>query len=169
VSLPRLSGEHVTLVPVPHAVAVAVLAGDPTAALAAIGLTPGRDWPHDDTADALRALAEHGSPGDESEWLVVVDGEVVGECGWRGGPDAQGDAELGYGLARPYRGRRLGGEAVGVLVAWAAQQPGVRRLIARVLPGNEASWRLLLRLGFTQEALEPPYQRYALSVVASER
>jgi RimJ/RimL family protein N-acetyltransferase len=164
VSLPRLSGEHVTLMPVPHAVAVAVLAGDPSAALAAIGLTPGRGWPHDDTADALRALAEHGGPGDESEWLVVVDGAVVGECGWRGGPVAQGVAELGYGLARPYRGRGLGGEAVGVLVAWAQQQPRVRRLLARVLPGNEPSWRLLLRLGFTQDALEPPHHRYALTV-----
>jgi ribosomal-protein-alanine N-acetyltransferase len=169
VSLPRLSGEHVTLVPVPHPVAVAVLTGDPTSALVAMGLSPGRGWPHDDTADALRALAEHGTPADESEWLVVIDGAVVGECGWRGGPDAQGDAELGYGLAQPYRGRGLGGEAVGVLVAWAQQQPGVRRLIARVLPGNEASWRMLLRLGFTQDGLEPPYQRYALTVLATER
>jgi ribosomal-protein-alanine N-acetyltransferase len=164
VSLPRLSGEQVTLIPVPHAVAVAVLGGDASAALTALGLTAGWGWPHADTADALRALAEHGSPGDESEWLVVVAGEVIGECGWRGGPDAEGDAELGYGLAQPYRGRGLGAEAVGVLVAWAAAQPGVRRLLARVLPGNEPSWRLLQRLGFRQDANEPPYQGYALDV-----
>jgi RimJ/RimL family protein N-acetyltransferase len=160
VTLPRLAGERVTLVPIPHVLAVAVLAGDATKALADLGLTAAVGWPHEDTADGMRPLAEHGQPGEVSEWLVVIDAQVVGEVGWRGGPGPDGDAELGYGLAASARGRGLGTEAVGVLSAWAERQPGVRRLVARVLPGNEPSWRLLVRLGFREEGAEPPYRRY---------
>lgn len=157
-SLPRLVGAQVALVPVPHEVAVAVCAGEPVEpALAPLGLVAGAGWPHDDTADALRPLAEHGSPGDDGGWLVVADGAVVGDCGWRGGPDAEGDVELGYGLAAPSRGRGLGLEAVALMVAWVEQQPGVRRVVARVLAGNQASRRLLARLGFVETPDDPPW------------
>lgn len=159
-SLPRLSGERVTLRPVPYDVAVAVLAGDPAEPLARMGLRPGDGWPHEDTVDALRALAEHGSPGDEDGWLILLGADVIGDCGWRGGPDADGDAEIGYGLAAAYRGRGLGREAVAVLCAWADQQPGVRSLSAEVLPGNEASSRLLSGIGFSQQGEHPPYLRF---------
>jgi RimJ/RimL family protein N-acetyltransferase len=160
---PRLCGPRVALVPVPYDVAVAALDGrGPTldVALARLDLRPAAGWPHADTADALRPLAEHGRPGDVGTWLVCADGEVVGECGWVGGPDADGSVELGYGLAPPARGRGLGTEAVAVLAAWSEQQPGVRRLVAEVVVGNAASRRLLGRLGFEQEPAAPPYVRF---------
>lgn len=147
--LPRLIGARVALVPVERLLAVAVCAGEPVAGpLAELGLTAAPGWPHDDTPSALQALAEHG---DADGWLVVADGVVVGECGWRGGPDARGDVEIGYGLAGAARGRGLGTEAVGVLVAWVEQQADVRRVTARVQVGNEASRRLLRRLGFAEQ------------------
>jgi RimJ/RimL family protein N-acetyltransferase len=158
VSLPRLTGARVALVPVPHGVAAAVVAGDGIGpAVTSLGLSVGAGWPHDDSADALRALAEHGGPGDDGGWLVVADGDVVGECGWRGGPDGAGDVEIGYGLGGPVRGQGLGTEAVGVLVAWVEAQPGVRRVVARTRVGNEASRRLLRRLGFVEEPDDPPW------------
>lgn len=163
-TLPRLAGERVTLVPMPYDVAVGVLAGDTGPALAALGLRPGEGWPHDDTPDAARGLAEHGRPGDDGPWLVVLGEEVIGDCGWLGGPDEAGDAELGYGLAAPYRGRGLGAEAVALLAGWAERRPGVRRLTAEVLPGNEPSQRLLRSLGFAQDGYSPPYVRYVRPV-----
>ncbi len=36
------------------------------------------------------------------------------------------------------------------LAGWALAQPGCRRLVAHVLPGNVASRRLLERVGFTE-------------------
>jgi [ribosomal protein S5]-alanine N-acetyltransferase len=163
VTLPRLYGPQVALVPVPRSVARAVVGGDDVgAALAALGLRAGEGWPHADTADALRPLAEHGVEGDDGGWLVVVDDEVVGDCGWRGGPDAAGDVLLGYGLAAPARRRGLGTEAVAVLCAWAQAQPGVRRLVAEVHVDNAASRRLLHRLGFTEEPDDPPWVRCVL-------
>lgn len=159
-TLPRLHGPSVALVPASYDVAVAVVRGrDVLPPLTALGLRPGRGWPHADSPDALRPLAEHGAAGDDGGWLVCRDGEVVGECGWRGGPDADGDVELGYGLTTAARGQGLGTEAVAVLCAWAERQPGVRRLVAQVRVGNDASRRLLARLGFEEEPVRPPWVR----------
>lgn len=158
----RLAGEHVTLIPVPHDVSVAVVSGAGlNAAVAALELSAAVGWPHADTADALRPLAEHGGPGPaHGTFLITVGAELVGECGWLGGPDETGDAEIGYGLAGSVRGRGLGTEAVGVLAAWVEQQPGVRRVTADALIGNEPSRRVLERLGFRPEREAPPYVTY---------
>jgi RimJ/RimL family protein N-acetyltransferase len=145
---------------VSHPLATAVCTGEGLeAALDALALRAGRGWPHEDTADGLRPLAEHGAAGGDGGWLVTVDGEVVGDLGWRGGADAGGDVVLGYGLAAPYRGQGLGTEAVAVLCAWAERQPGVQRLVADVHLDNEPSRRLLRRLGFREDVQEPPWVR----------
>ena len=157
-SLPRLTGAQVALVPVTLELARAVVAGaDPAPLLSP--LRAGRGWPHDDTVDALRPLAEHGEDGGDGGWLVVRDGEVVGECGWRGGPDADGSVVIGYGLAAPARRRGLGTEAVALLCAWVERQPGVERIVADVHLDNQASRRLLRRLGFVELPDDPPWVR----------
>ncbi len=106
------------------------------------------DWPHADTFDALRPLAEHPEHCGPGTFLVVQDGVVVGDCGWFGPPDDLGEVDIGYGLAPSVRGRGLGTEAVGLLLDWVRAQ-GATRVRAEVLPGNHASLRLLARLGFT--------------------
>ena len=135
----------IALVPVSRAVARAVVSyGDLDAALPAPRVA---DWPHADTADALRPLVEHLSPG---TFLICRDGVVVGECGWYGSPDAQGEVEIGFGLAPSARRAGTGTEAVRQLVAWAAAQ-GARVVRAEVLPGNAASFGLLHGLGFVPD------------------
>jgi len=44
--------------------------------------------------------------GPATSWLMTADGEVVGLCSFKTAPDADGFAEIGYGVA-PER-RRLG-------------------------------------------------------------
>ena len=156
-TLPVLTGPRVVLVPASREVARAVVGNtDLHAALAPLVAGPG--WPHADSADALRSLAEHG--GEPGCWLVVVAGVVIGDAGWFGPPDAAGDCELGYGLAAPSRRRGLGREAVTLLLSWVERQPGVRRSTAEALVGNEASLRLLAGLGFVDDGTGiPPYIR----------
>jgi RimJ/RimL family protein N-acetyltransferase len=156
----RLIGERVTLIPVPHAVAVAVTTGDGLdRALGGLRAAPG--WPHPDSADALRPHAEHGGPGPaDGTFLIAVDNQVAGECGWLGGPNVAGEVEIGYGLATSARGRGLGTQAVAMLCAWVEQQAGVRRIVASARIGNEPSRRLLRRLGFSEEPAPPPYVGY---------
>ena len=87
---------------------------------------------------------------DDGGWFVTLadDGRVVGDCGRPGPPDDEGRQEIGYGLAAPFRGQGLGTEAVRVMAEWLDALPEVRALTAEVEVGNDASRRLLERLGF---------------------
>jgi RimJ/RimL family protein N-acetyltransferase len=107
--------------------------------------------------DGLRMEAEHAESDDQTGFLVVLveSGQVVGDAGWKGGPDPSGVAEIGYGLAAPFRGRGLGTELVGVLTEWVLAQPGVTAVVAEVLPGNLPSRRALERNGFAADAADP--------------
>jgi RimJ/RimL family protein N-acetyltransferase len=106
------------------------------------------DWPHDDTADALRGLADYPEQTGPGTFLVVRDGVVVGDVGWFGPPDEDGECEIGYGLAGSVRRQGVATEAVQLLLAWALAQ-GARTVRAEVLPDNVASLALLAKLGFT--------------------
>ena len=144
---------RVALLASPRDVARAVLAGQGIeAALGRHALLRGDGWPHADSADALRGLADHGTG--EGCFLVVrreQDGRevVVGDCGWCGPPGGDGVVEIGYGLAPPARRQGLGTEAVQLLLHWVREQPGVREVTAEVLVGNEPSLRLLARVGLS--------------------
>lgn len=139
------------------ALAAAVVDGD----LTDLQRAPG--WPTADTLDGLRIGLAGTAPGEpDLGWFVVRrdTGEIIGDCGWKGGPDPTGTAEIGYGMAAPLRGRGYGGEAVGGLASWALSQPGCRRLTAEVRTENLPSRRLLERLGFTLWRSEPPHVWY---------
>jgi RimJ/RimL family protein N-acetyltransferase len=139
-----MTTDRLVLVPQTLAMARAVLAGeDPGVPLA-------EGYPHADTADGMRMAVEHGSDHD-CGWFVTLleDGRVIGDCGTAGWTDDQGQVEIGYGLAAPFRGRGYGTEAVRVLADWVAAQPEVSAVVADVEVGNMASRRLLERLGFS--------------------
>jgi len=140
----------IALVPATPEVARAVVAHDPGGA-GLRDLPHVADWPHPDSADALRPLAEHPDVTTEGTFLVLRDGVVVGECGWYGPPDMTGEVEIGYGMAPSVRRQGVGTAAVGLLLAWVEAR-GATRVRAEVLPGNEASLRLLVRHGFVVQA-----------------
>jgi len=81
--------------------------------------------------------------------LYLLDGAVVGSGGAKTAPDEAGEIEIGYGVAGAYAGRGLGTDGARQVVADAFAR-GVRSIVASTLPTNEASWRLLTRLGFVR-------------------
>lgn len=139
---PVLHTERLVLRPVTGALAAALLAGDDVP-----GVRPAPGFPRDDDLSVLRGVA---AAGDEAEgtWLVVRDGELLGTLGVAGPVSPSGEQELGYGLVPDAWDDGLGTEAVAAVCAVLEQRTGVQRLTAQVLPGNEASLRLLRRLGF---------------------
>jgi [ribosomal protein S5]-alanine N-acetyltransferase len=139
-----LVGRRIRLERLGVARARALVAGD----FSGLDAAPG--WPHDDTLDGVRIEAEHAESDEQTGFLVVLvaSGQVIGDAGWKGGPDDDGVAEIGYGLAAPSRGQGLGSELVGLLATWALAQPGVLRLVAEVLPGNLPSRKALERNRF---------------------
>jgi RimJ/RimL family protein N-acetyltransferase len=93
----------------------------------------------------------------------VATGEIVGDIGFRGGPDETGAVEVGYGLVPARRGEGLMSESLRSLTAWALAQPGVVRLVAGTEQDNAPSQRLLLRVGFSYTGTEDGERRYELA------
>jgi ribosomal-protein-alanine N-acetyltransferase len=151
----RIVTPRLVLEPLAPEIAEAVLEGRPD------GLVRGPGWPHADTLDGLRMMA-----GGSEIWLILEDGVVVGDAGTHGPPDADGDVEIGYGLAEPWRGRGLAGEFVAALAEHLLARPGVRRVVAReVLADNLPSRRALERAGFRLEREENGLTWYALGAI----
>lgn len=86
-------------------------------------------------------------------WIVRVhDGVVVGDIGFHSVPTADGEVEVGFSVASSCRRAGVATEALRGLVAWAAVQPAVRRIVARTDPDNVASRTVLGCAGFHRMA-----------------
>ncbi len=75
------------------------------------------------------------------------DGEPVGDLCFKG-LDANGRAEIGYGIRKEHQGRGYAAEAVQAAVAWAFRDPAVTALEAETGEDNRASRRVLEKCGF---------------------
>lgn len=95
-----------------------------------------------------------------------ADGRAIGDAGFHGPPNAEGELELGYAVVPAARRQGFANQASELLIAWARSQPGVRAITARVEPGNTASQRLLDRLGFVRDGEREGMQRFILRTPA---
>ncbi len=110
--------------------------------------------PSDGEAWYERVVTRH-SEGTAMQ-LVVVDkrsGRVVGTCLLFNFDNASERAELGYVLGKAHWRRGFMREALAVLLAFAFDEMGLRRIEAHADARNVASDRLLRRIGFTHEGL----------------
>ena len=76
-------------------------------------------------------------------------GAVVGSCGFKGAPDAEGVVEIAYGLAPAYRGRGYAREAARALTKYALGAGGAACVRGHTKSDNAASARVLESCGFT--------------------
>ncbi|WP_313320688.1 GNAT family protein [Stenotrophomonas sp.] len=65
----------------------------------------------------------------------------------------QGRAEIGYSLHPDWQGQGLASEALTLILLYAFDELGMRRIEADIDPRNQPSRRLVERLGFIQEGL----------------
>jgi ribosomal-protein-alanine N-acetyltransferase len=79
---------------------------------------------------------------------LVRDDEVVGNAGFKGAPDEEGEVELGYGILTPHRRQGLAVAAAGLLVERAVREPSVTRVLATIRPDNLASVGVITKAGF---------------------
>ncbi len=87
------------------------------------------------------------------QWGVAArdDDRLIGTVTIHGWDPTHRRAELGYMLDRHEWGRGLASEAVGAVLGFAFGPMELHRVEADVDPENEASMRLLERLGFARE------------------
>jgi RimJ/RimL family protein N-acetyltransferase len=70
--------------------------------------------------------------------------------GFFGPPDETGTVMVGYGLVEPARGHGYATEALQALVAYTAQQPAAKRVVADTEKDNAPSQRVLEKAGFAK-------------------
>ncbi len=101
--------------------------------------------------EEVRARYEQG---EGMHWAITLKGEdsLIGSCGysWHLGRHF---GAIGYDLARLYWKQGIMTEAIGALLRFGFEVRNLHRIEARVRRGNEASMRLLRRLGFQEEGL----------------
>lgn len=99
---------------------------------------------------------------DELAWdgYFVVDThthEVVGSCAFKGAPTADGTVEVGYFTYPGFEGKGYATAMVRKLMDLASSCPAIQRIIAHTLPENNASTRVLEKVGmrFNGEIMDP--------------
>ncbi len=86
--------------------------------------------------------------------MAVVErasGELVGHMDfhpWLG----RGTYELGWAIGRPHQRQGYATEAAGALLAYAFEIRRGHRVVATCQPENDASWRVMQKLGMRREA-----------------
>jgi RimJ/RimL family protein N-acetyltransferase len=95
--------------------------------------------------------------GGLSRYAIVLaeSDELIGICNLRGFFEQNRRCELGYALGSAYWGRGYAFEALEALLGHAFSRLDMNRIEADIDPRNDASARLLARLGFRQEGYMP--------------
>lgn len=75
---------------------------------------------------------------------------VIGDIGFKGGPNEKGEINLGYSILPRYQGNGYATEAAAAMVDWGLAQPGVRKITATCSLDNSASVRVLKKAGMAQ-------------------
>src|SRR5262245_55380704 len=165
-SLAPIRSERLSLVAL-TAELLALMSGE------AVGLRPfdwPTWWPDETDRSHVRIWQRHAATGERRvEWgpRAVVDAEnrMVGHAGFhlpprplanaledptfvgQREPGSDGAVEIGYTIFPGQRGRGYATEAVRTLVDWAIQTAEVRVVLAAIARGNDASVRVLDRVG----------------------
>lgn len=82
-------------------------------------------------------------------WDIVSnkDKRRIGGALFKGGPNMNGEVEIGYGIDDSFQGQGYATEAVGRLVQWARDQEVVTSVIAETEKDNIASMKVLQHIG----------------------
>jgi RimJ/RimL family protein N-acetyltransferase len=103
----------------------------------------------------LEQVASGWADGSSAGFAIVdaESGEAVGSLGIRIDEPDQGNAEVGYWLARGARGRGLASRALRLASRWALEEAGLERIQLRADARNEPSQRVAERAGFRREGV----------------
>lgn len=110
----------------------------------------GQAWSLERTKDFIdRAVAQSQQHG-YCQWALSLkdDGTLIGFCGF---VPAEHGAEVGWRLAFQHWGRGLATEAAQAAMKYGFEKLGFERIIATVQSGNQASLRVVEKLGMHEE------------------
>jgi RimJ/RimL family protein N-acetyltransferase len=110
-----------------------------------------------DAPDIVRLLRNMArrlrTVGSRNSWLVVADNEIVGLCGYKQPPAADGKVEIGYGITESRRNQGHATRAVSAMLVLARRDPSVSTVVAATSVDNIASQTVLERNGFERTGM----------------
>ena len=126
--------------------------------------------PHPDiyhTQDYLRYLATRYAAGTFYDWGVILkqNGRMIGTCGFTTIDCAHDAAEIGYVLNPDYHGMGIATEAAEAVLAFGFDKLLLHRIEARFMEGNDASLRVMEKVGMRFEG----WRRESMLVKGSYR
>lgn len=119
-------------------------------------LGSGKPATREETEVALQSIIRHWERHDFGRWAAIdkQTGTLIGYGGLR---SFHGDPELVYLLAKPYWGRGLATEMARACLSFGFEQRGFKRIVAMAKPLNEASQRVLRKVGMRFEKTDNIY------------
>jgi ribosomal-protein-alanine N-acetyltransferase len=101
----------------------------------------------------IENLAEAAFVGAGIHWAITLRGDerLIGKCGYNGWRKAHRRGDISYIVAREHWGKGIVSEALGAMLDYGFDHMNLHSVEAGVTPGNDASTRLLQRLGFRLE------------------
>jgi [ribosomal protein S5]-alanine N-acetyltransferase len=107
----------------------------------------------------LERLAQRYAAHDTIRWAIELaeHSGMIGTVGLLRFDFEHRHAEVGYEIGRHWWGRGLTPEAAAAVIQYGFSVLGLHRIEAGVLPGNDASVRVLQKLGFLEEGTRRDY------------
>ena len=105
------------------------------------------------TKDYLKYIQTRYALGDFYDW-ALIDREsrrMIGTCGFTRIDTTNNSAEIGYVLNPDFWGRGIACEAAMRVLEFGFEELSLQRIEARFMQGNEASLRVMQKLGMTFE------------------
>lgn len=104
-------------------------------------------------------------------WYILLRGQpetLIGTCGYKGKPSADGAVEIGYSILPEFQRKGYAAEAAGALVDRAFAHPEINRVTAETFPEHLPSIRVLEKNGFVMAGAgsEPGVLRFELTRTA---
>lgn len=110
--------------------------------------------PYPYTNDDAKWWIEFGSKEQGLNYAIDLGGNCIGVVGVQFGEcELRYSAEIGYWIAEEHWGKGIGTEAVSKMTEHVFSENNIVRLSAPVYSPNKASMRVLVKCGFTLEAI----------------
>ncbi len=106
-----------------------------------------------DTREYLASIEHRYAACDFYDWAVTLadSGKMIGTVGFTRIDLSNGLGEIGYVLNPEYHGRGIATEAAQKILDFGFERLGLHRIEAKFMQGNEASLKVMKKLGMTFE------------------
>lgn len=162
--------KRLRLVPMTYDFVMKIMEND-LSAYRLIGAVKTETWPEcADIRDILHmirdSLSHKPKPDGFDSWIFISkeDHRIVGDGGFKGGPNENGIIDMGYAIVEAQRRKGFAFEAVSALLKWGLSQECVTAVTADCIDSNIPSIKILTRLGMNEIERKDGMIFYRISV-----